>query len=238
MCRVLGITNFDYARHREIVDRFCQLAHDGMVMEEDPPGHEDGWGLACYRQGQLIVQKSGASILEETDRLGDLLSTVQTSPLLILHLRKSAWENTTSTRHAHPFHEDNKVFFHNGVVYDYQRLVSAIDLPGLEADARDTEVFFYHVLSGTEQDLGSGFLDSVALIKKEHDYSALNCLFSDGAKLFAYRDYAKEPDYYALYKTRAENSWLISSETLDDSLCWEMLAQEEFLEIDLPEGSI
>ncbi len=238
MCRVLGITNFDYARHREIVDRFCLLARNGLVMKEDPPGHEDGWGLACYRQGQLIVQKSGASLLDETDRLTTLLSTVQTSPLLILHLRKSAWENTTSTRHAHPFHRGNKVFFHNGVVYDYQRLVPAIELPGLEADARDTEVFFYHVLSSTERDLGRGFLDSVALIKKEHDYSALNCLFSDGAKLFAYRDYAKEPDYYALYKTCAENSWLISSEPLDDTLRWEMMAQEEFLAIELADGPV
>ena len=42
MCRVLGITNFNYSRHQAIVARFCELARTGMVMDEDPPGHEDG----------------------------------------------------------------------------------------------------------------------------------------------------------------------------------------------------
>jgi len=233
MCRVLGITNFDYTRHRDTVARFCELARTGVVMAEDPPGHEDGWGLAFYEEGRLVVHKSGVSLLEETDRVFGVLSTAKTSPVMILHLRKSAWENTSSTRHAHPFNHENTVFFHNGVVYDYQGLIADIDLPGLEADARDTEVFFYHFMSGKFGDLGQAFLDSVALIKRKHKYSALNCLFSDGVKFYAYRDYAREPDYYSLFKTFSENSWYISSEPLGDHIPWQMMAQEEFLTLDL-----
>ncbi len=233
MCRILGITDFDYARHQKIVARFCELARCGMVMAEDPPGHEDGWGLAFYQKGELVVHKSGVNLLEETDKVIRILSVAQTSPLMILHLRKSAWTNTSSTRHAHPFHRDNSVFFHNGVVYDYQGLIPAITIPGLGADARDTEVFFYHVMSGNAQDLGQAFLDSVATIKRKHKYSALNCLFSDGVKLFAYRDYSKEPDYYSLYKACSGNSCFISSEVLDENMRWEMMAKEEFLSIDL-----
>jgi predicted glutamine amidotransferase len=233
MCRVLGITNFDYATHQKIVERFCELARSGMVMDEDPPGHEDGWGLAFYLQGQLVVHKSGINLLEETDKVIDILSTAKTSPLMILHLRKSAWDDRFSTRHAHPFHIDNTVFFHNGVVYDYQALLPDITLPGLGAEALDTEVFFYHVMSGKAQDLGRAFLDSAALIKRKHRYSAMNCLFSDGVKLFAYRDYAKEPDYYSLYKAFSDNSCLISSEPLDEKMRWEMMEQEEFLTISL-----
>lgn len=233
MCRVLGITHFDYATHREIVARFCELARTGVVMAEDPPGHEDGWGLAFYSSGRLVVHKSGNSLLEESEQVFRILSAAGISPVMILHLRKSAWQNTSSTRHAHPFHHDNTVFFHNGVVYDYQGLIPAIDLPGLEADARDTEVFFYHFMSGAPQDLGRAFLDTVAVIRQKHRYSALNCLFSDGRKLFAYRDYAREPDYYSLYKTSSGDSCLISSEPLDETLRWEMMVQEEFLTIDL-----
>jgi predicted glutamine amidotransferase len=233
MCRVLGITNFDYAKHQHIVERFCELACNGMVMDEDPPGHEDGWGLAFYQQGQLVVHKSGVSLLEETDKVIGILSTLKSSSLMILHLRKSAWDDRFSTRHAHPFHLDNTVFFHNGVVYDYQGLLTDITLPSLGADALDTEVFFYHVMSGKAQDLGRDFLDTAALIKRKHRYSAMNCLFSDGVKLFAYRDYAKEPDYYSLYKAFSGNSCLISSEPLDKKMQWEMMAQEEFLTIDL-----
>jgi glutamine amidotransferase len=232
MCRVLGITNFDYARHQKIVDRFCELAHSGVVMAEDPPGHEDGWGLAFYQEGELVVHKSGVSLLEETDKVIGILSVAQSSPVMILHLRKSAWANTSNTRHAHPFHLGNTVFFHNGVVYDYQGLIPAINIPGLGADARDTEVFFFHVMSGVSKELGGAFLDSVSIIKRGHRYSALNCLFSDGVKLFAYRDYVKEPDYYSLYKACSENSCFISSEPLDENMRWAMLGQEEFLVID------
>ena len=152
MCRILGITNFDYARHQQIVARFCGLARSGVVMAGDPPGHEDGWGLAFYQQGRLVVHKSGRNLLAETDQVMGILSAAQSSPMLILHLRKSAWANTSSTRHAHPFHHDNNVFFHNGVVYDYQGLIADITLPGLAADARDTEVWFYHIMSGRSRD--------------------------------------------------------------------------------------
>ncbi len=233
MCRVLGITNFDYAEHGQIVTRFCELARSGVVMAEDPPGHEDGWGLAFYQEGQLVVHKSGVNLLEETDKLIEILSTAQSSPLMILHLRKSAWADTSTTRHAHPFYRGNTVFFHNGVVYEYQSLLPGITLPGLAADARDTEVLFYHVMSGKAQNLGQNFLDSAALIQQNYKFSALNCLFSDGVKLFAYRDYAKEPDYYSLYKAKAGNSCFISSEPIDEKMRWEMMAKEEFLEFEL-----
>ncbi len=125
------------------------------------------------------------------------------------------------------------MFFHNGVVYDYQKLLPAITMPGLGADALDTEVFFYHVMSGESPDLGRDFLDTASLIQREYRYSALNCLFSDGVKLFAYRDYAKEPDYYSLYKAFSENSWFVSSEPLDENIRWEMMAKEEFLAINV-----
>jgi glutamine amidotransferase len=233
MCRVLGITNFDYATHRQIIARFCELARTGVVMAEDPPGHEDGWGLAFYENGRLVVHKSGISLLEESEKVIRTLSAAKTSPVMILHLRKSAWANTSSRRHAHPFHHANTVFFHNGVVYDYQQLIPDIDLPGLAADARDTEVFFYHVMSGKSGDLGRSFLDTVALIRRKHRYSALNCLFSDGVKFFAYRDYAREPDYYSLYKAFSGNSWLVSSEPLGDNMPWQKMAQEEFLVLEL-----
>lgn len=238
MCRVLGITNFDYSRHHDIVERFCELARSGIVMAEDPPGHEDGWGLAFYREGQLVVHKSGVNLLEETDKVIGILSAAKSSPVMILHLRKSAWDDRFSTRHAHPFHFANTVFFHNGVVYDYQKLLPDITLPGLGADALDTEVLFYHVMSGKGQDLGRNFLDTAALIKRKHKFSALNCLFSDGVKLFAYRDYAKEPDYYSLYKAFSNNSCLISSEPLDENMRWNMMDKEEFLAINLEDNAI
>ena len=233
MCRLLGITNFEYSRHQQIVENFCELARTGVVMAGDAPGHADGWGLAFYQGGELTVEKSGGNLLEETDKVLGILSGIGRAPVVILHLRKSAWNDTTSTRHAHPFHRDKVAFAHNGTVYDYKRLLSAINLPGLGVDALDTEVFFYHFMSGKSLELSPAFLDTVSIIKHAYNFSALNCLFSDGEKLFAYRDYSKEPDYYSLYKAYSENSCIISSQPLDDNIQWEMMAKEEFVVIDV-----
>ena len=232
MCRLLGITNFEYATHSDIVESFCGLAESGAVMAGDPPGHGDGWGLAYFEGGKLVVHKSGASLQREADQVHDALSRVGKSPVVILHLRKSAWHDSTSTRHAHPFQYNNVAFAHNGVVHDYKQLLPEITIPGLGEDALDTEVFFYHFMSAQSRGLGQAFLDTVSRIKKEkYRFSALNCLFSDGARLFAYRDYSKEPDYYSLYKACTATSCLISSQPLGSSLQWEMMAKEEFLEI-------
>jgi len=231
MCRLLGITNFEFSRHSQIVANFCELASTGTVMAGDPPGHEDGWGLAFYQDGKLIVHKSGGNLLAETEKVIGILSGLRRAAVMILHLRKSAWNDTTSTRHAHPFHYGNAVFAHNGTVYDYQGLLPAINITDLGEDALDTEVFFYHFMSAKSLDLGQAFLDTVSLIKQGFNFSALNCLFSDGTKLFAYRDYSKEPEYYSLYKAYSEGSTIISSQSLDENILWEMIAKEEFLTI-------
>ncbi|MEJ2471681.1 MAG: class II glutamine amidotransferase [Desulfuromonadales bacterium] len=232
MCRVLGITQFEVHKHRELVTRFSGLVKTGVVMAEDPPGHADGWGLAFYREGQLVVHKSGRSLLDEFETVIGLLSELQTTPLMILHLRKSAWQNTSNTRHAHPFYRDQTVFFHNGVVYDYPALLPEITIPGLAEDARDTEVFFYHVLSQQAPDLGQAFLASAASIRRRFRFSALNSLFSDGETFYAYREYAREPDYYSLFKAGRDDSLLIASEPLDDRCDWVPMTQGEFLSVD------
>lgn len=232
MCRLLGITHFDLARHEAIVARFCDLALTGAVMPGDPPGHQDGWGLALYREGKLEVHKSGANLLDETDRLFRILQETPRSPVVILHLRKSAWKGSSSARHAHPFQYGNVALAHNGVVYGYEKLLPAITIPGLAPDALDTEVFFYHVLSGAQtHNLGEAFLDTVGLIKREYRYSSLNTLFSDGHRLFAYRDFSKEPDYYSLFTARDRDSVYVASQPLSETLAWTPMSQAELLEI-------
>jgi glutamine amidotransferase len=229
MCRLLGITGFEFARHENIVLNFCELARSGHVMPGDPPGHGDGWGMAFYRNGELAVHKSGGNLLEEAEEAMGMLRDLGETPVLILHLRKSAWKDTTCARHSHPFHYDRVAFAHNGVVYGYQGLIPGITVPDLRDDALDTEVFFLHVMSAQGLPLDRAFLRTVSLIKGEYRFSSLNSLFSDGERLFAYRDYSKEPEYYSLYKTRSKGSWIVSSEPLDPDFRWEMMEKEEFL---------
>jgi predicted glutamine amidotransferase len=231
MCRLLGVTNFEFPRHEKIVRNFCELTRTGNVMAGDSPGHRDGWGLAFYGNGELTVHKSGSDLLEEKEKVIGILRGIGRAPVVILHLRKSAWNDTTSTRHAHPFHYDKVAFAHNGVVYGYKGLIPDIKIPELREDALDTEVFFCHFMSAGSLGLSRAFLRTVSIIKREYEFSSLNCLFSDGAKLYAYRDYSKEPDYYSLYKAYSEDSRIISSQPLDQNMQWEMMAKEEFLAV-------
>jgi predicted glutamine amidotransferase len=226
---MLGITNFDYEKHQQIVKNFCDLARTGHVMAGDPPGHGDGWGMAFTLNDQWKVHKSGANLLKETDKFLNLLRCAEKCPVLILHLRKSAWSNTATARHAHPFQYKNAVFAHNGTITNYQGLIRNITVPGLAEDALDTEVFFLHVMSDPSPDLSQAFKNSVSTIKRDYAFSALNCLFSDGRKLFAYRDYSKEPDYYSLFKASFESSCVISSQPLAEDLSWELMEKEELL---------
>ena len=231
MCRLLGVTNFEYSSHEQVVHNFCELARTGAIMPGDPPGHADGWGMAFYQDGVLTVHKSGCNILDEKEKVLEILKRVGETPVLILHLRKSAWTDTTSTRHAHPFQYDNVAFVHNGVVYGYEGLLPAITIPDLGEDALDTEVFFYHFMSARALGLGQAFLDTISIIKQGYRYSALNSLFSDGARLYAYRDFSKEPEYYSLYKSSSEASCIVSSQPLDENRQWELMEKGEFLEI-------
>ncbi len=229
MCRLLGIRNFDFATHRQIIENFCDLARTGNVMAGDPPGHGDGWGMALHLNSRWEVHKSGRNLLEERGHVLNHLSKAGKCPVMILHLRKSAWSNSATTRHAHPFQYKNTVFAHNGTIYNYQGLIPGITVPGLAEDALDTEVFFLRIMSDPSPSLAEAFLNTVSVIQRDYSFSALNCLFSDGRNLFAYRDYTKEPDYYSLFKASDKNSWFISSQPLTENLFWELMKKKELL---------
>ncbi len=103
MCRLLGIINYSFAVHKDILESFFALAETGKVLPGDPPGHKDGWGIGFYSEDKASVVKSGRSAAEEKERIFSELEKIFRSAVLIAHLRKSAWKDTSTERHAHPF---------------------------------------------------------------------------------------------------------------------------------------
>ena len=230
MCRLFGIKNYDLNKHHKLLENFCELARTGNVMAGDPPGHQDGWGLGYYRDGKAVLHKSGGSLTEEKDVFFSALAQAQSSPLVIAHLRKSAWAQTSTAEHAHPFLYNNALFAHNGTVRDYKSLLPAIHLPGIDLSrALDTEVFFLYALSfvNPETNLESAFGKAVENIRRHNTYSALNCLLTDGKKLIACRDYSAHPGYYTLYHASDGGSEIISSEPVSPQLQWRLLEKGE-----------
>ncbi|MGA2089954.1 MAG: class II glutamine amidotransferase [Endomicrobiales bacterium] len=229
MCRLFGIKNFDSSSHKRILQDFFELAEKGNVLPGEPPGHVDGWGIGWYQGGTAHIEKSGSSALSEAEKINSLVHSIGSTTILIAHLRNSAWHDTSTSRHAHPFGLNNIIFAHNGTVIDYHPLRNMIPqelLPPL--DSLDTEVLFRAVMSSPESALKEKFIETIKKVKMLK-YSALNVLMSDGNSLFGYRDYAQNPDYYTLYSTKINNSTIICSEKLPASNEWVSLNNEQLI---------
>lgn len=220
MCRMMAITGFDLSRHKGIVDNFFRLAVKGKVPPKNAPGHLDGWGIGWHKNGKAKILKSGNSIVKEKARFYAALRLIGKADILMLHLRKAAWDKTARQKHAHPFVFKGRIFSHNGTIFDYKKLLPKIPKEHRpESGALDTEVYFRYLIKGFPED----FNKSIKFIKGSNEYSSLSFLLSDGRKLYAYRQYSKWPDYYTLYKATENGSAIISSEPLDSALSWKLI---------------
>jgi predicted glutamine amidotransferase len=223
MCRMLGLKNFVFQRHREILENFFELAEAGKSLPEDTPGHLDGWGIGFYKNGKAVVRKSGGSIVEEKREFFKTCERVKASSILLLHLRKSSWAGSSQRAHAHPFAAGNILFAHNGTIRDFKALRKKITHDPPHIEALDSEVYFRYVMNFAPLGLARAFRRAVHHIKTRHTYSSLTCLFTDGNLIYGFREYTKDPWYYSLYYTPAEEPIIVASEPVFPRLHWTML---------------
>ena len=226
MCRMLGLKNFEYRRHKEILENFFQLAQTGKVPPGNAPGHCDGWGIGYYKNGEAVVHKSGGSIVEEKEDFFETCQRIADSKILLVHLRKSAWPWTSTADHAHPFSHKGILFAHNGTIRDYKTLLK--EIPGRDQPrpgALDSEVYFHYVMNFASLGLEKAFKKAVRPIKKYNTYSSLTSLFSDGQLLYGYREYSKNPGYYSLYHAAFGGASVIASQPVSPHLPWKMLSK-------------
>jgi glutamine amidotransferase len=221
---MLGLKNFEYARHKEILENFLALADTGNVPPGKKPGHHDGWGIGYYKNGRAVVHRSGGSASEEKVDFWKTCARIDHSKVLLVHLRKSSWRGTSLADHAHPFSHEGFLFAHNGTIEKFETLLKEFtgrDRP--RPEARDTEVYFRYVMKFTSLGAVKALRKAVQHIKKYNSYTSLTCLFSDGNRLYGYREYRENPEYYSLYYATFEDSVVISSQPLSPRLRWKML---------------
>lgn len=220
MCRILAVKNFDLKLHKNIVETFTELAETGHTLPEDKPGHTDGWGIGYYDGKDAVVFKSGKSITAEKDIFQRKINEIKKSSVLIVHLRKSAWPETNSAKNSHPFKKNNIIFAHNGTIRDYLKIKKT------KAPALDSEVYFEYIMSFYKDDVGEALEMASANLKKSK-HSSLTCVISDGKNLYAFREYAKSPDYYTLFLASLRDSKIICSEKIVKTLRWKILRKEK-----------
>jgi len=220
MCRLLGI----YGQTdiwRDIALAFSQQAEFGHIPpgENQKPGHKDGWGITITNQDQTamipVIRQLGSA--HESSYYRDAITAISATPEIVLcHLRKASDIIPITLANAHPFIHNGWAIIHNGTVFNAESLQRD---PGFKttSDGSDTEHFFHYLLTKIANtppgNMAPAIAKAVATI--DTDYSALNCILSNGRELYAIRQFRKWDDYYTLYTYTLPGSIAISSQPLD-----------------------
>ncbi len=242
MCRMLSIYG-EIDNWKEIVLSFRKQADTGKVPPKKGilPGHKDGWGMSASdskRQTMVLLahqpgSAADAALFEQT------LADIDTQPaIFICHLRKASPGIAVTPGNIHPFFSGSWGFAHNGTIFQPESLPRDTALK-LTSDGSDSEYLFHYLVSRLPPksvESQSSQILAKALSQVNVDYTALNCLLSNGRELFAVRKYKTHPGYYTLYTYQLPKGIVISSEPINlnglDSERWKMIENNSILKIE------
>ncbi len=241
MCRLLGIYG-QVDGWQEIVLEFRNQAEIGKIppVADMKPGHKDGWGMTGSNKEKTamipIARRLGSA--SDSVHYRHAVTSMDEAPDIFLgHLRKASDDIPVTLANAHPFSHDGWAFIHNGTVYDANFLPRDASLT-LTSDESDTEYLFHYFLTAitTQPALKSiGERLAQAISSLPVDYTAVNCMLSDGKELYVVNGYRKWEDYYALHCYYLPTGVIISSQPIEsrglDPAGWKRLANNLLLRI-------
>lgn len=179
MCRVLGCV----AREPVSIRHELLQAENPFIRQSEE--HDSGWGMAVYGRGEgespECVRFPQAA---HTD--GDFITaTNMRGRLFNAHVRR-ATIGGLSAENTHPFCLGAYSFSHNGTVLYAHRLIErGVQPPTGETDSEALFNFLMHDFD--PGDAVAGLRRLVTRVIRRSPFSALNFLFSDGERLYAYR---------------------------------------------------
>jgi len=206
---------------------FYPLCSTGCVKKGMSPGHLDGWGISGFSAGRAVYfarQSASAADTEEEYRQATERAAKSSTPVLLAHFRKAS-ESKPALANTHPFHHQDWMFAHYGTIYG-----AAASLPLAAAEPQggtDSERFFLWIYEQihAETDPTRALVDLLKKIREELVYTSLNFLLSDGARLWAYREFGDKrmekgetlkdrEEYYTLSFATTPSSVIFCSEPL------------------------
>jgi predicted glutamine amidotransferase len=229
MCRMIAFASaepLDVGPYLASLARFCESGNLVAGWEKRPGGnHPDGWGVAWRAGDEIRMVKSGNPAA--SDPL--LFSMRAVTDRFIGHVRYASNPETVCAANSHPFQTLGVTLAHNGTFYGKI---------GAEGDARkvsDTVVFLElledrwveRTLTGLSETL-RGMLSDRDLVG---EYSAANLLIAVDDRLFAFRRFHRNGEYYTLYLKSGEGLTVVASQPLDAEAGWRLLADGELVEL-------
>jgi predicted glutamine amidotransferase len=237
MCRLFGT-----AASAPVDISFELLESDNPLLDQSER-HDSGWGIAYYPDGLPRVDRFPGAAHADPDFRGAARAV---SRLFMAHVRRATFGDL-KLENTHPFSEGPYTYCHNGTILEPGNLRDLSARP-LRGDT-DSEHFFNLLLTILEPDDVVGSLRSaVEAVCERCRFSALNMLFSDGRRLYAYRlglyemfwlvrnldlDADTRTHYHLhLERPHGEHLVMVSSEKLTEVEPWGEFEQDELLVCD------
>jgi glutamine amidotransferase len=254
MCRLFGM----HAGITAVSAQFWLLdAPDSL--EAQSHRNPDGAGVGCFEaDGAPVVDKQPLSAWK--DREFRSAAHEMSGTTFVAHVRYASTGGHTMAN-THPFVQQSRLFAHNGVVQELDRLdarLADLDARGLVRGETDSERVFALITAETARNGGNvaaGLMAAINWIGRTLPVYALNLVISTATELWALR----YPDTHALYvlerpaggsgtsrhldarsdRIRARSTPLaiqpaviVATERMDDDPAWRLLEPGELVHVD------
>jgi len=210
--------------------RFCESGNLVAGWAKRPGGnHPNGWGIAWRVGDEMRMVKSGKPAATDP-----LLADVRArTDRFIGHVRYASNPETVCAANSHPFQALGVTLAHNGTFY------GKIGAEGEGRKVSDTVVFLELLEDRWVERSLEGLSETIRGILSDRelvgDYSAANLLIAAGDRMFAFRRYQRNGDYYTMYLKSGEGFTVVASQPLDADPGWRLLEDGEL--VDLSQGA-
>lgn len=223
MCRMMGVVSRGPVYY-DLFEEFADLATKGMSPSGAPDarGHQDGWGLACFQNGELKVHMRDVGSAPETSKyygtawkIAKLnIERADGQSLIVLgHLRRASDPKMVGQRWSHPFVEEK-----DGVTWAFEHNGS-LNKESQDKDIIDSQILFHLMRDALEgRDHAAVAKATRAARQRAIDeyggFTGLNFLMTDGRALHVYRDFQTNGEYYTLYQDHFGEMVITTSEPI------------------------
>jgi predicted glutamine amidotransferase len=237
MCRLFGV-----AATAPVDISFELLGADNPLIDQSER-HDSGWGIASYADGIPSIERFPQPAHVDP---GFRHAAHAVAKLAMVHVRRATMGGL-KLENTHPFARDRFTYCHNGTILHPRNLTAVTDrAPRGETDS---EWFFNLLMTVLDpDDVVASLRRTVELVCERCRFSALNFLFCDGQRLYAYRlgiydlfwlvrnldlDADTRTHYHLhLERPHGEHVVLVSSERLTEAEPWGEFEQDQLLVCD------
>jgi predicted glutamine amidotransferase len=219
MCRVFGC----------VAAEPVSVRHD--LLEADNPlirqseEHDSGWGMSVYKRADGEEPRC-LRFPDAAHQDGDFVSASNMRGRIFnVHVRRATMGGL-APENTHPFCLGPYSFSHNGTIVRYHKLLGrGVAEPKGQTDS---EAFFNFLMRDFDDGHPRRCLRSaVRKMIERSPFSGINFLFSDGAKLYAYK-----LGIFALHWAARDGSLVVSSEKLTETDAWHSVTDDVLLVLD------